>query len=351
MLHKSLPEKIVKKHPSKMQIKFNRAKVLDVLEEIERFSQSSDSFQIHFEFFKNFNSEQTRLAYHSDLKHFFFFFRSAFKTPLRHPKQVNRFHIVAYKEFLTKAGGIDDQPSAPKSIGRKLGCLNSYFKFLMEKGIIATNPVDGVKRPKQEVINPTFDLSDEQIKALLNLILPIDLQSSLYRAILFVLFGTGIRVSELINLKLKDYDQLQKFKILKFKAKGGKQRMVPLKQEVYLAIDQYLEYMKMNGRIIYKDDFLFQPTRNNSNGILNKPIHRVTIFKLIKKLCFQAMIHQKVSPHSARASVISSLLAKGVDLYKVSLSVGHSNPKTTKLYDKRSKSINDSALLDLDYLS
>lgn len=330
-------------------IRLDKPHVLKTLDEIESFSRSSDKFQIHYEFFKNFNSESTRQAYYLDLKHFFAFFKIAFKKTIRHPRQVKRFHVVAYKEFLSKAGTIEGTGCAPKTIGRRLGCLNSYFKFLMEKSLIEINPVEGIKRPRQEVVQETNFLTDDQVKALLNSLSTDTLQNALYRAVLYILFGTGIRVSELVNIRFQDYFKKGTYKVLKIFAKGGKIRHIPIKHEVAMAIEDYIKKYKKEGHRWHREDFLIRPTRNNATGVTNKGLNRSTVYRIIKKCCENIGIFDRVSPHTARATLITSLLAKNIDLYKVSLSVGHENPKTTKNYDKRRRALQESALFDVDY--
>jgi len=114
-------------------------------------------------------------------------------------------------------------------------------------------------------------------------------------------------------------------------------------------IEIYIRHMKKEGRPLEGKDPLFQPSHNHQTGVLKKAISRMTVLTLIKKYCLKAEVFDRVSPHSARATVISSLLEKGVDLYKVSLAVGHSDPSTTKKYDKRGKRIEDNVVLEIGY--
>lgn len=319
--------------------------------ELEFYSRNGEGFKLNYTFFQNYNSKNTRKAYSSDLKQFSNFFYQTFKSSLMHPKQVEKFHIVAFKEYLVKIGGLDGAEGCPKSIGRKIGALNSYFKFLVENDVIKVNPCEGVKRPKQVVKTETNGLSDDQVKDLLSSLNNKTLTNSLYKAILFVLFGTGIRVSELVNLKREDFGKRKGIKVIRFKSKGGDFRILPVKHEISKEIEEYLLYMSREGRKHKKTDPLFQPSRNGHTKELTKPLHRSTILRIFQKCCRDVGIFDRVSPHSARATLISSLLEKGVDLYKVSLAAGHANPQTTKNYDKRGKKLEESAILELDYFS
>lgn len=319
--------------------------------ELEFYSPGGEGHKLNYTFLQNFNSEDTRKAYYSDLKQFSYFFKKAFGLSLRHPKQVEKFHIVAFKTYITKMGGIDGAPAGPKTIGRKLGTLNSYFRFLVENDAIAFNPCDGIKRPKQVVITNTNALDDDQVKILLNSLKTKTLKDSLYRAIMFVLFGTGIRVSELLSLKREDFGKQNGHKLIRFKSKGGDFRVLPIRHEISTEIETYLLKMKQEGRKHGNKHPLFQPSQNRHTGKLIKPLHRSTVLRILQKCCRDVGIFDRVSPHSARATLISSLLEKGVDLYKVSQAAGHANPQTTKHYDKRGKKLQDSAILELDYLS
>ena len=175
------------------------------------------------------------------------------------------------------------------------------------------------------------------------------LTQALHKAIIFTLFGTGIRVGELIGLKREDFGKQRGMKIIRFKAKGGVYRKLPLKHEISREIEHYIRLMAKEGRKIKRKDPLFQPSRNFHTKELIKPLNKTTVFRIVQKYCQNIGIFDRVSPHSARATMISSLLEKGVDLYKVSLAAGHANPVTTKNYDKRDKKLEDSVLLEIDY--
>jgi len=143
------------KEPLKMAKFFN---------EIEFYTSIGDSTKLHFEFYKDLNSPETRRAYRFDLKMFHQFFSKQF-GPLRHPRQVQRVHVVAYKAFLLEKGN-KGEPAAPKTVGRRLAALGSYFKFLMEKEIVKANPCEGIRRPRQTIKTETNALTDDQVKAL-----------------------------------------------------------------------------------------------------------------------------------------------------------------------------------------
>lgn len=342
----------------KKEIIIKSNKVLKKLEELEFFSKAGSGQRLHFEFLKNFNSEQTRQAYYSDLKHFFNFYKMAFKKSIRHPREVTRAHIIAYKDFLIDCGGVDHNKASNLTVRRKMATLSSYFKFMQENQVIDINPVDGIKRPKKTPNKGTECLTEGQVRLLLDYLDIEALTNSeftthLHRTLIYILFYSGIRVSELIELKRQDFYVYNGMPAFRIRAKGGKIRIVPIHETLKTIIEDYFKVLRvqlkeMNLGILRGDDYLFFSLKNNRNKN-RKNLSRYGVYKILNQRAFQAGIKQKISPHSARATLITSLLEQGHDLYKVSLSIGHANAETTRIYDKRNRSVKDNAILDLTY--
>lgn len=311
------------------------------LSQVSAYQKSNESKKLEFEFLNNFESIHTRKAYKRDILLFLDFYNN--ELGISNLKECTRFHIVAFKDFLTNS----DQ--APKSINRKLSSLSSYFQFLMEKGFLEFNPADGVKRPKQTIVKETNDLTDEEVIALFDV---IQKQATpLHQAILITFFTTGIRKSELIQIKLEDLEEINGEMTLRIKAKGGKKLLKFLIPECVEAINQYKSCMKKEGRIIHSSDWLFQPSKNPKNPThTDRPLVPSSIDYIFQRYCKMAKIYKRISPHSARATYIGSSLDGGADLLKVSRDVGHSSIKTTEQYNKRKSSIRDSPARSLGYL-
>lgn len=306
------------------------------------------SSQLDYEFFENFDSEHTRAAYKNDLIQFFDFIQKEF-GPVTHPQQLQKMHVVAFRNALQAPKPEGDRSYCPKTIIRKLAAIASYSAFLIEKGLMTSNPTAHVKRPVDQVMTPTNDLSDEQVKALIDSV-DLDKKSGpLHKAILVLLFSTGMRKGELINQKFENYMEHQGLKIIQFVGKRGKVNRVPLHPAAIFHLEQYLGHMRKCGRELRKGDWLFQPAMNNHSSITNKKLQATSIDYIIKYHCKKIGITSRISPHSARATVIGSLLESGCDLYKVSQLVNHSNVKTTQGYDKRKKSLVDSPVFKLKY--
>ena len=304
--------------------------------------------QLDYEFFENFNSEHTRAAYKRDLIQFFQFVSKEFGQ-ISHPQQLQKMHVVAFRNALQAPKADNRQSYCPKTIIRKLAAITSYCAFLIEKGLMVTNPTAHIKRPKDEVITATNDLSDDQVKAVLEAVDLSKKSGPLHKAILVMLFSTGMRKGELINLKLENYQEHQGLKIIQFIGKRGKVSRVPLHPAAIFHLEKYIQYMKLKSHEIRSGDYLFQGMGNNINSRSNKKLQATSIDYIIKQYCKKVGITTNITPHSARATVIGSLLESGCDLYKVSQLVNHSNVKTTQGYDKRKKSLVDSPVFKLKY--
>jgi site-specific recombinase XerD len=303
--------------------------------------------KIHEEFFKNFTSEHTRRSYAIDLKKFFEFIAEQFETD----SKIERSQIVDYRNYLAESGAPDGGPAAPKTIARKLAAISSYFDFLVELGEYENNPATSIKRPRREVKKPTQALNKEQVQELFAAIETKENDSRfLHRALLISFFTTGLRKSEILNLKFKNYRVINDYHVIEYVGKGGKIGQKLLHPKAIEALGQYFHWMKEKGREHETEDWLFQPTRNPANPKnLNKPLNPKTINEILDYYGKKIGLNFKISPHSARATFISELLDAGVDIYNVAREVNHSSVKTTQQYDKRRKQFSDSPISKLPY--
>ena len=318
----------------------NRSTALQLLK-----FQSIFSAELEYEFFHNFESPHTRKSYHIDISQFFEFLVENFSS-VKSYEEINRVHFVAFRNWLS------DSNLAPKSINRKMSANSSFLDFLVEKNIINFNPCHSIKRPRQEVITPTNDLSDEQIRTLLDLVEGLKGAALLHKAVIYTLFTTGIRKAELINLRIKNIKIKDGHTIIEIRAKGGKQLTKVIHQKCAEVIHQYLNYLS-NGsnEELHSEDWIFRPSRNPLNPAhILKPLNPKSVDYIIKSWCAKAGINHRISPHSARASYIGSALENGIDLYKISRDVGHSSVKTTEEYNKRRQKLSDSPVFGLGFM-
>jgi integrase len=142
---------------------------------------------------------------------------------------------------------------------------------------------------------------------------------------------TGMRKSEILFLKVKDYREINDYRVLEFKGKGGKVGQKVLHPICVEALEEYREWMNQQGREHGPEDWLFQPTRNPKDpSNLNKPLNPRTINEIVSHYGKKIGLNFNISPHSARATFIGELLEAGVDIYSVAREVNHSSVKTTQ---------------------
>lgn len=300
--------------------------------------------ELEYEFFHNFESPHTRKSYRIDISQFMEFLADQFSS-VNGYADIKRVHFVAFRNWLS------DSDLAPKSINRKMAANSSFFDFLVEKGIVPFNPATSIKRPRQEVRKPTNDVSDDQIRFLLELVEPLQGPGLLHRAVLYTLFTTGIRKAELISLRLKNFTFSEGFHTIVVRAKGGKQLTKVIHPKCAEVINEYLAYLKSSGEELHPEDWIFRPSKNPLDPAhIVKPLNPKSVDYIIKSWCTKAGIHQRISPHSARASYIGSALESGMDLYKVSRDVGHASVKTTEEYNKRRQKLSESPVFGLGFM-
>lgn len=217
----------------------------------------------------------------------------------------------------------------PKSQARIISGLKSFFKYLIFENYRETNPMELIESPKTGRKLPD-SLSFDDIEKLIE---QIDMNGesgenkrlgSRNRAIIETLYGCGLRVSELISLKLSDLYFDEGF--IKVSGKGDKQRFVPIAAYTQKYISSYLEH----SRPILKasassQDFLFLNRRGNQ-------LTRAMIFTIVKQLVAKSGLKKKVSPHTFRHSFATHLLKRGADLRAIQLMLGHESITTTEIY-------------------
>jgi integrase/recombinase XerD len=298
------------------------------------------------EFFDNFPVANTQIGYKTDIILFFEFTSETLGENLA-LEEITPSVIVKYRNFLS------DNNYAPKSINRKLSGLASFFDFLIEKELIIINPVKSIRRPKQVVQQETNDLSDTEVLQLFQHMDQLKTPSAyLHRAVIYLLFSTGIRVKELINLKIKDFKIIKEHWTLNIHAKGGKRLTKLVPQLCVEKIMEYLEWAKSHGHDNHPENWLIRPTRNPTPPHnLDRPMNPKSINYIIKKYAKMISIDRTISAHSARATYIGSALENGADIYTVGQDVGHSSVKTTEEYNKRRQKLENSPAQILGYLN
>jgi len=215
------------------------------------------------------------------------------------------------------------QKNQKSSIARKLSTLRSFFKFLVKKGMIESNPMEGILTPKREKNLPVY-LSVDAVFRLLDSIETDSLQAARNRGIFETLYSSGIRVSELAGLNVHDVDSAAR--TLKVLGKGSKERLVPVGGKALESIAAYRRMLQVQTGIA-----------PGSNGplFLNLRGQRLTtrsVARILKRIAAACGILTPVSPHTLRHTFATHMLDAGADLRSVQELLGHQNLSTTQKY-------------------
>lgn len=257
-------------------------------------------------------SSNTEISYKRDLTKFLEYLNNGRKIKLETVTEIDLENYIKYLDSLGRAA---------TTVSRNIASLKSFFAFLCEKGLVDKNPAIGLKAPKIEKKVPDV-LSIKEVDALLkqpSRNTPKELRD---KSMLELLYATGMRVSELISLKLDDINIKQEYIICHDRKKD---RLIPFGTEAKNALIKYLS----DGRAqLLKDEDSDVLYPNCSGGLMS----RQGFWKLIKAYGKKAGIKSEITPHTLRHSFASHLVENGADLRAVQEMLGHSDISTTQIY-------------------
>ncbi len=259
-------------------------------------------------------SQHTLLSYQKDISQFSDFLTKTFETQL---PAANHQMIRSWVIDMAEA------EVSPASIGRKLSSLKSFYKFLFKQGIVANNPAVAVQSPKKSKKLPTF-IDENKIIPLLDSdnIFDNSFNGTRDKLVIELLFGTGIRLSELIHIKLSDISTTEK--LLKVLGKRNKERIIPLNKSLCVLVDYYLELRKI---CISEIEIPYLIITDKGDKTYPKLIYRVA-----NKYLSIISTQRKKSPHVLRHSFATTLLNKGADINAIKELLGHANLSATQIY-------------------
>ncbi|MEC7840400.1 MAG: site-specific tyrosine recombinase XerD [Chlamydiota bacterium] len=260
-------------------------------------------------------SRNTIEAYHRDINAFAGYVR---KVGVDNVTLITQEHIVSF------LGSLKEGDYASASISRTLIAIKVFFRFLKRERYIEHNVAHYLESPKLWQLIPEV-LSCEEVARLLaqpDYTTPLGARD---RAILEVLYSSGLRVSEVCNLILYDVDD----EFIRVFGKGRKERLVPIGTKAIEAVDHYLMHYRCNY-----DSEKLQNLFLTKNG---KPVDRIFVWRMIKKYARDAKITKNISPHTLRHSFATHLLDNGADLRVIQEMMGHSNINSTDRYMHISK--------------
>ena len=260
-------------------------------------------------------SENTVQSYQNDLFSFYDFLSQ---------KDITEASEVQKRNFSEYSAYLSEQNIKPSSIVRKNASIKGFFKYLRAKKRIKENPSLSIQTPKVPKKLPKV-ISNNEIETILK-----TKMTNLEKAIFELLYSSGLRVSELINLEMKNLNL--KNSLLKVLGKGSKERMVPIGSKAKNALKIYLEERDL---MLKMADFKNPDTEKIFLNNKGKGISRQFVYNFIRRE--GEIIQKHISPHTIRHSFATELLENGADLRVVQELLGHSSIATTQLYTHLSK--------------
>ncbi|MCI8568513.1 MAG: tyrosine recombinase [Bacilli bacterium] len=256
-------------------------------------------------------TDKTRISYQYDLKTYCQFLIN------KGIKDVQMIKDTDIKEFL-KARNIGESTT----IAHNLTVIKNFHIYLLKENLVDTDVSEFIERPKLKKALPKT-LSVEEIERLLdiNLLTPFDYRN---KAMLELMYGCGLRVSELVNLENNDLDMINC--LIRITGKGNKDRIIPIGEYSIYYLKEYLKVReKLLKRKVCNKLFL----NNHGQGI-----SRQGFFKILKEILLKKNLNSDVSPHTLRHSFATHLINRGADLRSIQEMLGHTDISTTKIYTR-----------------
>jgi len=230
--------------------------------------------------------------------------------------QVREVEIASYLYKLRREG------LSARSMGRAISCMRGFFRFSLREGLLSYDPTSHLESPQFRAKLP-FALSEEEVERLLSAPAGQRPREMRDKAMIEILYATGMRVSELVGLSLQSVDLTVGY--VRCMGKGSKERIVPLGSSAITHLKSYLESSRprlLGGRL---SSHLFV-------GPSGRPLTRQCFWQMIRRLALKAGISKKVTPHTLRHSFATHLLERGADIRSVQMMLGHSDISTTQIY-------------------
>jgi len=230
--------------------------------------------------------------------------------------EAKRADLLAFMASRIEAG------ARPRSTARQLSSFRRFYRYLVREGVLREDPTGLIDMPKVGRSLPR-SLTEEEVEALLAAPSVSDPLGHRDRTMLEVLYATGLRVSELVSLKITSVNLSQG--VLRIVGKGDRERLIPLGEEAVQWLHQFLQGPRVEILLERQTDFLF-PTRRGDR------MTRQAFWHIIKRHARSAGVQKELSPHTLRHAFATHLLNHGADLRVVQMLLGHSDLSTTQIY-------------------
>lgn len=258
------------------------------------------------------SSKNTILSYQRDLHKFFAYLEDA---RVKDITKVNHTSLNSYILLMEK------ENFAASTVSRNIATLKAFFNYLFKQGVIMEDPAERLKAPRIEKKLPGI-LTVEEVTLLMNQPSGMSNKEIRDKAMLELLYATGIRVSELISLTIDDLNMTSGYIRVN---EGNRERIIPFGSAAKQSLKNYLKNAR-NGMVASDDEkILF----TNCSG---QPMSRQGFWKVLKQYAKRAGIEEDITPHTLRHSFAAHLVENGADLHSVQEMLGHSDVSTTQIY-------------------
>ena len=257
-------------------------------------------------------SKNTIQSYESDIYQLYQWNISKNKKRITEIKKIDTSQYISY---------LFSQNLKSTSVNRKISSLKTFFNFLLKKKLINANPFADQIMPKKPISLPK-SISEDDVVKLLDAPKPDSLIGLRDKAMLELLYASGVRISELVSIKFSDLDLERN--IIKVFGKGSKERLVPFGEDAAQCISAYIDERKKN-KDIASIKYIFLNNRGSK-------ISRHAFWHRLKEYCLEIGLKRDISPHTLRHAFATHLLNRGADLRSVQVLLGHSDLSTTQIY-------------------
>lgn len=257
-------------------------------------------------------SKNTIQSYESDIYQLYQWNISKNKKRITEIKKIDTSQYISY---------LFSQNLKSTSVNRKISSLKTFFNFLLKKKLIDVNPFADQIMPKKPISLPK-SISEDDVVKLLDAPKPDSLIGLRDKAMLELLYASGVRISELVNIKFSDLDLERN--IIKVFGKGSKERLVPFGEDAAQCLSAYIDERKKN-KDIASIKYIFLNNRGSK-------ISRHAFWHRLKEYCLEIGLKRDISPHTLRHAFATHLLNRGADLRSVQVLLGHSDLSTTQIY-------------------